>query len=360
MAQLGHTGFVRELVREKARVEPTVLRLVRSLAVQDWVVLTYFAILLFALVNGQGATRDGSIIRVAGDVALFLTGVILTRGGILRAGSLAAGLVYRTAVLTSLVASYLQLREILPAVSSRALDAEILAFDLRVFGYEPAIAWDRFVTPATTEWFAFFYFLYFLLLVVHIIPMALFDRSSRRLAWFVLGTVFVFCLGHIGYMIVPGYGPHRYLEGRFENPLEGGLFWRAVVATVRVGGAQKDIFPSLHTAAPTWFAIFSFMNRDARPFKYTWPVVAFMATQIMIATMFLRWHWVADVVVGLLLAFGAAFASKKIAAWDDARRKRAGLAPIFTPLVSETPFEPENVEISSIRNARSDARRNSC
>jgi membrane-associated phospholipid phosphatase len=33
--------------------------------------------------------------------------------------------------------------------------------------------------------------------------------------------------------------------------------------------------------------------------------LAFVATNIVIATMFLRWHWFIDVVAGLLLAFAA-------------------------------------------------------
>src|SRR5688572_4574445 len=145
MAQLGQTWIADRrstLARETSRQVPASLRLVRSFAVQDWIVLGYFAILLLALVRGDGPTRDGSIARVLADLMLFLTGAVLARGGLLREGSLAAGLVYRATLLTSVLASYLQLREILPAVSSRVVDQEILAFDLRVFGVEPALSWD--------------------------------------------------------------------------------------------------------------------------------------------------------------------------------------------------------------------------
>jgi hypothetical protein len=333
MAQLGQSWIVerKALVRDTTRA-PAALRLVRNLAVQDWVTLGYFAFLLLALVRGHGETRGGSIARVLADVGFFLTGLVLARGGFLREGSLAAGLVYRVTLLTSILASYLQLREILPAVSSRVVDAEILAFDLRVFGTEPALEWERFITPQTTEWFAFFYFLYFFLLVIHILPMAILDTDRRRLAFFVLGTIIVFCVGHIGYMLVPGYGPHRFLDGRFTHDLEGGTFWGLVVATVRAGGAQKDIFPSLHTAVPTWFAIFSFLHRRSMPFRYTWPIIAFTATQIALATMFLRWHWLVDVIAGLVLATLAAVVARKVTAWEELRRERLSLSPVFTPL----------------------------
>jgi membrane-associated phospholipid phosphatase len=103
--------------------------------------------------------------------------------------------------------------------------------------------------------------------------------------------------------------------------------------TVEAGGAQKDIFPSLHTAAPTFFAIFSFRHRKLVPFKYSWPVVAFLATQIIIATMFLRWHYLVDIVAGLALATTAALLGPYVADWERAKRERLGLQPAWTPLV---------------------------
>lgn len=303
-----------------------------QLAVQDWFLAAYFFVLSLAIAFGSGSDRASCMQSVGLDVAIFATGVYLTRGGIIPRGTLANGLVYRISAFVSFQLSYFQLRHILPQVSSRVVDGKILAFDLHVFGYEPAIAWDRFVNPQTSEWFAFFYFSYFFLLVVHVIPMVLADRNGKRLAHFALGMFMVYVFGHIGYMLVPGYGPYRHLAGQFEHPIEGGLFWRLVIATVEAGGAQKDIFPSLHTAAPTFFALFSFMHRRSLPFRYTWPVVGFFATQIILATMFLRWHWLIDVFAGLTLATTAAFASRKIVDWESKRRARLGLPPVFEAL----------------------------
>ena len=341
MAQLSRGESRREGLRDDdapvapaARPAPALLA---NLAVQDWFLLGYFALLTLALVFGTGPNRVASLERVGFDVALLVTGLVLTRGGVLRRGTLLHGLVYRVAIFASLQLSYFQLREILPAVSSRSVDAEILAFDLRVFGYEPAIAWDRFVNPSTTEWFAFFYFSYFFLLVAHVVPMMLADKNGKRLAHFALGAFFVFCCGHLGYIVVPGYGPYRHLAGQFDHALDGGLFWRLVLATVEAGGAQKDIFPSLHTAAPTFFAVFSFIHRRSLPFRYTWPIVGFAATQIIVATMFLRWHWVVDVIAGFALATTAALVSERIVRWEWARRARLGLHPVFEALAWPAP-----------------------
>lgn len=88
---------------------------------------------------------------------------------------------------------------------------------------------------------------------------------------------------------------------------------------MHAGGALKDIFPSLHTAAPTFFALFSVRHRRLAAFRFTWPVVAFFASQIILATMFLRWHYLADIVAGLSLSGVAMVVASRAAALSRSR-----------------------------------------
>jgi hypothetical protein len=306
--------------------------LLHSFASQDWFFVGYFTAILLALAFGRGPDRGACLVRVCADFGVYLLVVALVRLHVLRWGGVASALLYRFTIMGALLGSFFQLREILPAVSSRAVDARIYAFDLHVFGVEPSVWLDRFVRPATTEWFAFFYFLYFLILMVHVFPMIL-TRDSVLLARFALGILLIFMTGHLLYMAVPGWGPYWYLRGTFDHTLEGRTFWPLVREAVDAGGAQKDIFPSLHTAVPTFLAIFSFRHRQRVPFRYTWPIVAFLATQIIIATLFLRWHYLVDVVAGLLLATSASIVTQRLADWERGRRERLGLQAAWMPLV---------------------------
>jgi PAP2 superfamily len=316
-------------------------RFVRSLASHDWVIITYFIISLLAIGFGLGPGRAHSFKVVSIDLALFIAGLALTRGEILPTKTTfmktLSGLVYRLTCFSAIFLSYFQLRFILPAVSERAVDAQLYHFDLKVFGFEPSLAWDQFVNPQTTEWFAFFYFGYFFILAIHVFPVMLAVTNERLISDFALGIFIVFASAHTIYMAVPGYGPYHYLASEFHHELTGGTFWGLVKSAVEAAGAQKDIFPSLHTAAPTFLTMFSFRHRKSLPFKFTWPVLAFCVVNIIIATMFLRWHYLIDIFAGLTVATVANLAGAYVTPWEVARRKLLGVAPIFTPLVIPSP-----------------------
>jgi len=149
---------------------------------------------------------------------------------------------------------------------------------------------------------------------------------------FALGMLVIFCTGHILYMLVPGYGPYKAMAGEFHNPFPSGLWLDNVMSTVAAGGAQKDIFPSLHTGAPTFITLFSYRHRATLPFRYTWAVLAFFTLNIIIATMFLRWHYVIDVVAGVMVAVAGRWISERLTDRELARRERLNLTPNW-PLI---------------------------
>jgi PAP2 superfamily len=301
-------------------------RLVRELAVQDWLVLAYLiALTVIALHCPPSANQQLSAERMASLLVFMVATVIVVRGGLVKNG-LVAPLLYRMALYGTVQLSYFFLAKMLPIVNPTTLDGGLYRLDLHLFGFEPAVVMDQLVTPITTEWFSFFYFGYFFLLAIHVVPLLLFSRSPRILSEFALGMLLTFCVGHLVYMLVPGYGPHQSLAGHFHHELPHGMWRDMVMAMVAEGGAQLDIFPSLHTGAPAFIVLFSLRHRDKLPFRYSWPVAAFFAFNIMVATMFLRWHYVIDVVAGLAVATLAFMTAVRVTDWELERRANAGLS----------------------------------
>jgi hypothetical protein len=307
--------------------------LIRDLTPLDWLISVYFVLLFVGVLFGAGPDRMLAGRIVLEHIVALALGLALTRGAVLRRGGFWSALVYRLTLFTTVFSSYFELRVILPASAPRSVDATLYAIDLDVFHYEPALAWDRFVDPHLTEWFSFFYFGYFFLLALHVLPFMFLGRNLAILARFATAIFFTFCCGHLLYILVPGFGPYRFFAGSFTHELHGGVFWGLVQATVDGAGAQKDIFPSLHTAVPTMFTVLAYrFRKEFLPFRWSWPIVGFCTSQIVIATMYLRWHYLIDICAGLTLAFLAVWVADRSVRWDDARRARLSLPPAWTTL----------------------------
>jgi len=301
----------------------------REAAVHDFAVFGFLLILNGAvLMTPAGQERSFCLLRTGGLMVAFLSAILLVRGRVLRRSWVAA-LVYRLGIYGPVQISYFFLKHVLPLVNKTTVDQKLYELDLSLFKFEPAMVWDRYVNPSTTEWFSFFYFGYFLLMAAHVVPLLFFGRRKQIVGEFTFAMIVLFSIGHTLYMVVPGYGPYRAMADAFQHSFPRGTWHDLVMNAVHSGGAQMDIFPSLHTGAPTMLALFSYRNRDKLPFRYTWPIVTFCTANIIIATMFLRWHYLIDVVVGFSIAVAAVLLSRPVVRWEIARREREQLGELW-------------------------------
>jgi PAP2 superfamily len=285
---------------------------------EDWVILCYGAMLLLVVALGNGPRRSAALL---GTALMFGTCLVLQW---LAHTTQWKGREFlrRLSLVVGILGSFLELQYVLPtAPHIGILDAHLVRLDQMLFGYEPAVAWQKYVSPGVTNWFSFFYFNYYTLILAFLLPFVFRAAPGRFASEFTLGFTCLFCLGQTVYLMVPAYGPYAYLAQDLHVPLtdaSGGPFWWKAVRNMvdsGEGSARTDVFPSLHTAVPTFLTIFAFRHRHMRLFRFTWPVLAFTMVQIIGATMYLRWHYLIDILAGITLAgtcasFGHRFVSK--------------------------------------------------
>ncbi len=309
-----------ELTRNVAeRARTTIGVTAQNLAVQDVIALAFHAY-LFLRVSAAPDSPDATVARQLALALLVVTACTLTlsRGEVIR-GQRARALTYRLGLFVPMVLSYFEMRVLLPALHPDLMDYRLYAIDLWLLGTTPSIWMQAWNVRPIVEWLSFFYYSHFFILIGMLLP-ALFFAKGRRLQELMAGSLLVVAVGHSLYTVVPGVGPYATIP--FDQPLQGGFWWKQVEVTVAMAGAQLDIFPSLHTAWPAYFTLHAFAHRDVQPFRWLWPFLGFVALNIIIATMFLRWHWFIDVALGLLLAFAARRFACAVAEREELRGER--------------------------------------
>ncbi len=303
-------------------------------AVHEWIVSGYLvAIAALAISTARGVDRT-----TLASVALLLLVTLLQV--VRRAGwfGVLSGFAHRGTMVFAVLGSYLQLRALLERACPDLVDARLLAMDLDLFGCVPALALDATITPFRTAWFSFFYLSYFALMAGAAV-LILGSPTGIVLEELGVALVFVFCTSHLLYFLVPAFGPVRSLADSYARPLDGRLY-RLVLDVVSAGGATRDVFPSLHTAAPTMLALLSYRHRRSALFRFSWPFLAFAAVNIIGATLYLRWHYAVDVLAGGAVAGSSVAFAAFVVPWERARRASLGVDPAWPELFGPVDTRP--------------------
>jgi hypothetical protein len=174
-------------------------------------------------------------------------------------------------------------------------DAYLARLDVMLFGGHWTVYVERFVSPLLTDVLSFCYFMHVLLPTIVFVYLYL--RAPYRLFQeAVQGFVLLFVIGFYLYVIVPAVGPKYELAHLYTRDLAGGLigeFNREIIDLARI---KRDAFPSLHVGLSAILLVYAW--RASRTFGL---VLLPVIVGNWIATIYLRYHYTIDVVVGFLL-----------------------------------------------------------
>lgn len=205
--------------------------------------------------------------------------------------------------------TFKELTYLIPRIHPRDFDSALAAIDYRVFSAHPTVWLERFTWPPLTELLQICYPTYYFL---PIILGAVVWRSGNfeRFRFWVFVVTMAFYLSYLGYIAVPAIGPRflpEILEAQTE-PLTGLLFFETVRDTLnRAEGLTRDCFPSGHTEI-TLLALYYAWRFHRRTFRFFLPLGA----AIIMSTVYLRYHYVVDVVAGAVLAGAVILSARRV------------------------------------------------
>jgi membrane-associated phospholipid phosphatase len=180
---------------------------------------------------------------------------------------------------------------------TRDRDAELIALDQRLFGFQASVALQRIVSPSLTSWMEFAYT--FHVLNIPIVACFIYMRSSRyRFREMMSGVLVITFFGLLGYLLVPAIGPMYTLRDQFTVALHQplGLVNRQI-DFMDYARIKRDVFPSLHAGIS--FVVWLYAYRNSR--RLFW-ILCPLILSLWVSTVYLRYHYLIDVVAGLALA----------------------------------------------------------
>ena len=249
-------------------------------------------------------------------LAVFAPSVNPARGGLLAtyallAFAILAAAVYRTRVgpakkgfYLSVVATVItvlcvfnSLGALIASIHTTTFDAFLIAVDHQIFGVHPTVWMERLISPTLSALLQFAYISYYFIptsLGVVLIARGRFGEFEEVL----FGILLCFYLSYVGYLLVPAIGPRFTLNHLQTGDLQVSPFIESIQDALN--GLEKnktDAFPSGHTAVSLMSLYYAWKKGENTLFAVFIPMV----TGLIISTVYLRYHYVIDVIAGIAL-----------------------------------------------------------
>lgn len=173
-------------------------------------------------------------------------------------------------------------------------DARLIAFDYRLTGVHPSIWLEQFASPAMNDFMQFAYITYFLYLLV--LGGILYWRQDWEAYWSVMTYSAVgYVIGYLISLFFPIESPWFAMAGSWHAELTGGPFTALINTIEHIGRVHGAAFPSEHVAGSV-AALWGAWRHRRRLFWIFLPLAALMC----FSTVYGRYHYVADVLAGML------------------------------------------------------------
>jgi membrane-associated phospholipid phosphatase len=216
---------------------------------------------------------------------------------------------------------YTNLHDTIGFVNPHDVHHHLIAIDQALFGIQPSIWAERFVSRGLTELMAFFYagFVW----IAPAVPFVLAVRGRHReLRSAMLGVIVCFYLGYFLYVAFPAAPPRLVLALEYRHNLAGypnRLYQMTQYAFDLLPVDSRAAFPSLHAAVSLLSLYYAW--RYAR--VLCWVMLPFVIG-LWVSTIYLRHHYAVDLLVGWTLAPVAIMLAPALDAWWTRRQNALG------------------------------------
>ncbi len=260
----------------------------------DLISAVYLAGLIGLVLAGRDHITDWRWLLARYGFLLILQGAVTARRGRGLPESVAAFF-----PLVPVLGIYDSLRFI-PQLNAGDWDSFLISIDRAVLGGDPSLWLERISTPWLTDLLQLAYLVYY---VLPFVLLGTLYSGQRRgpggpFELCVVALLLSHYLAFIGNMSIPAFGPRFALAAAYRQELAG-LFVAEPIRNLldALQGLQRDAFPSGHVSAALISLHYMFRFTPRRAW-WALPAVSLM----IVATLYLRYHYGVDLLGGGLLA----------------------------------------------------------
>lgn len=204
---------------------------------------------------------------------------------------------------------YSQVQNFIEVMNPELYDDILIEIDRWLFGTDPTHFLADYTHPVITEYLQIAYFSFYLLPVIHAAEL-LISKKYDKYDNFVSVVLFTFYFSYLLYLFMPAVGP-RFMLHEFANlstELPGLFITEFLRNIINSGGGipdyaispalyvNRDCMPSGHTMVTLVVMFMVFKNNS----KYKF-LILLMGLSLIFGTVYLRYHYVIDVIAGIIL-----------------------------------------------------------
>jgi membrane-associated phospholipid phosphatase len=225
--------------------------------------------------------------------------------------------------------TFKQIYFMIKPIRGQDYDWLFIQIDQWLFGANPTQVLEKIAFPLLTEILQIVYSMFYLLPIILVLVLL---RKKKYLAldFAIFSIVYGFFLSYLGYFALPGIGPRFTLHefSALDTNLPGLFFTKYLRDFVNLGESitpstinpaafvQRDVFPSGHTMI-TLIVMYLSVRLKSRSKYFFIPI----GSLLIIATVYLQYHYVIDLVGGLLFMMFSLWSGKYLFNWW---RKKTG------------------------------------
>ncbi|OQX85181.1 hypothetical protein B6D60_08275 [candidate division KSB1 bacterium 4484_87] len=207
------------------------------------------------------------------------------------------------------IAIYTNLHDTVHFANAADVQHILIQIDQWMFGVQPCVWAERFIHPVLTDIFILAYANYFVINIIVVLVLYL-QKRYQPFRYVMLTTIVTYYIAYFLFIIFPAAPPRIVLKPMFTVSLHGQLMEPIKHAIEVSAQDSRGAFPSLHCAVSFVSLFFAY-----RYIKWLFWVLIPMVAMLVISTVYLRHHYVIDLIAGLALGAFTFWIGPKLENW---------------------------------------------